>query len=106
MDILGWGGLWATFFSTLFADVFAYYGARVLKAPVVLFLVAGILPMVPGVGIYQGVHSLIFGGDAASILISAFMSTGVIALAIFVTDTALDIERRIYLKILKWKKKA
>lgn len=106
VDILGWGGLWATFFSTLVADVFAYYSARVLKAPVVLFLVAGILPMVPGVGIYQGVHSLIFGGDAASILISAFMSTGVIALAIFVTDTALDIERRIYLNILKWKKKA
>ena len=105
-DLFGLNGLWASFLSTVAADIFAYYGARILKAPVILFLVAGILPMVPGVSIYQGVYSLLFGvGNASSILISAFMSTGVIALAIFVTDTALDIERRIRLRILKLKNK-
>ena len=102
VELCGLNGLWATFFSTLAADVFAYYSARVLKAPVVLFLVAGILPMVPGVSIYQGVYSLLFGvGNASQILISAFMATGVIAIAIFVTDTVLDIEKRIWQRIRK-----
>lgn len=105
-DFCGLNGLWASFLSTLAADVFAYYSARILKAPAIIFLVAGILPMVPGVSIYQGVYSLLFGvGNASAILTSAFMTTGVIALAIFVMDTVLDIERRIRLRILKLKSK-
>jgi uncharacterized membrane protein YjjB (DUF3815 family) len=94
-DYAGLNGLWASFLSTLAADLFAYYSARILKAPVLIFLVAGILPMVPGISIYQGVYSFIFGGNAAEILASAFMSTGVIALAVFLMDTVLDMEKRI-----------
>ncbi len=101
-DCCGLNGLWASFFSTLAADLFAYYSARILKAPVLLFLVAGILPMVPGVSIYQGVYSFLFGiGNASEILASAFMTTGVIALAIFLMDTVLDIEKRIRIYFLK-----
>ena len=95
-DYAGLNGLWASFLSTLAADLFAYYSARILKAPVLIFLVAGILPMVPGISIYQGVYSFIFGGNAAEILASAFMSTGVIALAVFLMDTVLDMEKRIH----------
>ena len=102
-DYAGLNGLWASFLSTLAADLFAYYSARVLKAPVLLFLVAGILPMVPGISIYQGVYSFIFGGNAAEILASAFMSTGVIALAVFLMDTVLDMEKRVRACILKKK---
>lgn len=94
-DCCGLNGLWASFFSTLVADLFAYYCARIMKAPAILFLVAGILPMVPGISIYQGVYSFLFGiGNASEILASAFMTTGVIAIAIFVMDTALDIAKR------------
>ena len=102
-DYAGLNGLWASFLSTLAADLFAYYCARILKAPVILFLVAGILPMVPGISIYKGVYSFIFGGNAAEILAGAFMSTGVIALAIFLMDTVLDIEKRIRARIFKRK---
>ena len=102
-DYVGLNGLWASFFSTLAADLFAYYCARILKAPVILFLVAGILPMVPGISIYKGVYSFIFGGNAAEILAGAFMSTGAIALAIFLMDTVLDIEKRIRARIFKRK---
>ena len=102
-DYAGLNGLWASFLSTLAADLFAYYSARVLKAPVLLFLVAGILPMVPGISIYQGVYSFIFGGNAAEILASAFMSTGVIALAVFLMDTVLDMEKRVRACILRKK---
>lgn len=94
-DYAGLNGLWASFLSTLAADLFAYYCARILKAPVIIFLVAGILPMVPGISIYKGVYSFIFGGNAAEMLAGAFMSTGVIALAIFLMDTFLDIDKRV-----------
>lgn len=101
-DWAGLNGLWASFLSTLAADLFAYYSARILKAPVLLFLVAGILPMVPGISIYQGVYSFIFGiGNASEILASAFMTTGVIAIAVFLMDTVLDIEKRIRAYIFK-----
>jgi|GEM_PF-17430 len=101
-DYAGLNGLWASFLSTLVADIFAYYSARILKAPVILFLVAGILPMVPGISIYQGVYSFIFGvGNASEILASAFMTTGVIAIAVFLMDTVLDIEKRIRAYILR-----
>lgn len=104
-DCCGLNGLWASFFSTLAADFFAYYSARILKAPMILFLVAGILPMVPGISIYQGVYSFLYGiGNASEILAGAFMTTGVIALAIFLMDTVLDMEKRIRLHFLKKRK--
>ena len=105
-DYAGLNGLWASFLSTLSADLIAYYSARILKAPVILFLVAGILPMVPGISIYQGVYSFIFGGNASEILASAFMSTGVIAIAVFLMDTVLDMEKRVRACILKKKGQA
>lgn len=105
-DYAGLNGLWASFLSTLAADLFAYYSARILKAPVLFFLVAGILPMVPGISIYQGVYSFIFGGNAGEILASAAMSTGVIAIAVFLMDTVLDIEKRIRAYILRKRKKS
>ena len=103
VDYAGLNGLWASFFSTLAADLFAYYCARILKAPVLIFLVAGILPMVPGISIYKGVYSFMFGGNAAEILAGAFMTTGVIALAIFLMDTFLDIDKRVRVCIKKRK---
>ena len=104
-DYAGLNGLWASFLSTLAADLIAYYSARILKAPVLLFLVAGILPMVPGISIYQGVYSFIFGGNAAEILAGAVMTTGVIAIAVFLMDTVLDMEKRVRAYLLKKKKK-
>ena len=104
-DHFGVSGIWASFFSTVAADVFAYYWARIQKAPVILFLVAGILPMVPGIGIYSAVYALMFStGDAAAKFLSALTCTGAIALAIFVTDTYLDISKRIVTYIKEQRK--
>ena len=97
-DHFGVSGIWASFFSTIAADVFAYYCARIQKAPVIIFLVAGILPMVPGIGIYSAVYALMFStGDAAVKFADALFCTGAIALAIFITDTFLDVGKRIIL---------
>ena len=63
--------------------------ARIKKAPVTVFLIAGILPSVPGAGIYRTVYYLIQGDQTLSThyLISTLHTAGAIALAIFITDS-------------------
>ncbi len=101
-DSLGASDIWATFYATLAVDLLAYISARVLKAPVIIFLVAGILPLVPGVSIYKSVYAIMYGADgAAASLLSAILCVGVIALAIFLMDTALEMYQRLSLFIKK-----
>ena len=67
--------------------------ARIMKAPVTVFLIAGILPSVPGAGIYRTVYYLIQGDQALSThyLISTLHTAGAIALAIFITDSVVNL---------------
>ena len=67
--------------------------ARIKKAPVTVFLIAGILPTVPGAGIYRTVYYLIQGDQALSThyLISTLHTAGAIALAIFITDSVVNL---------------
>lgn len=94
-DALSLTAVWSSFFAALITDFLAYFCARILKAPVILFLIGGILPLVPGVGIYRAVYNMIYdSANASSVLIETMLLTGAIAMAIFVMDTALDIEKR------------
>ena len=67
--------------------------ARIMKAPVTVFLIAGILPSVPGAGIYRTVYYLIQGDQTLSThyLISTLHTAGAIALAIFITDSVVNL---------------
>ena len=95
-DSFGLSAAWASFFAALVSDFCAYFCARTLKAPVILFLLGGILPLVPGVGIYRAVYNMIYGATSASqIWIETLLITGAIALAIFVMDTGVDMEKQI-----------
>ena len=73
----GRGDMMASLYSAVAAAVVSHIFARVYKTPVTLFLIAGVLPTVPGNGMYQTVHYLIQTLEIA----------GVISLAIFVVDT-------------------
>ena len=70
----------ASFFSALFA--------RVFKAPVTVFLTAGILPTVPGAGMYRIAYSIVANDRAgcAYYLLQTLEIAGMIALAIFIVD--------------------
>ena len=46
------GAVMANFFGSLALAIMAHVFARVFKAPVTVFLIAGIFPLVPGSGIY------------------------------------------------------
>ena len=74
--------LQAAFFSILAVAFLSHILARIKKAPVTVFLIAGILPSVPGAGIYRTVYYLIQGDQTLSThyLISTLHTAGAIAL--------------------------
>lgn len=87
--LLNKGDVTSSFVSALLAAVVAHTFARVYKTPVTLFLIAGVLPTVPGAGMYRTVHYILEENEkmAAHYLIQTLEIAGVIALAIFVVDT-------------------
>lgn len=77
------------FFSSLVVALISQSFARLMKAPVTLFLIAGILPLVPGVGMYRIVYNLITNNNslAGYYFNQTIQFAGMIALAIFIMDT-------------------
>ena len=75
----GRGDMMASLYSAVAAAVVSHIFARVYKTPVTLFLIAGVLPTVPGNGMYQTMSEFY--------LIQTLEIAGVISLAIFVVDT-------------------
>jgi uncharacterized membrane protein YjjB (DUF3815 family) len=85
----GHPSLAAAFVSTLVIALMSHILARLRKAPVTVFLVAGILPAVPGAAIYRCVYHLIRNNQALSVhyLVETLQIAGAIAMAIFIMDS-------------------
>lgn len=85
----GMDAVLASFFSALAIALTSHTFARIFKAPVTIFLIAGILPTVPGAGMYRIVYYIIANDSAKSsyYLTQTLEIAGVIALAIFIMDT-------------------
>lgn len=79
----------AAFLSALAIALTSHTFARIFKAPVTIFLIAGILPTVPGAGMYRTVYYFITNDRARSsyYLVQTLEIAGMIALAIFIMDT-------------------
>ena len=79
----------ASFLSALVISLLAHTFARIFKAPVTVFLIAGILPTVPGAGMYRIVYYIIENDRemCSYYLIQTLEIAGMIALAIFIMDT-------------------
>lgn len=91
----GMGDVWGAFLGALLAELLAYIFARALKAPETIFLICGIIPLVPGAGIYRAVYYLISGDTlASSALNSTLMVAGAIALGLITMYTVLDMLRK------------
>lgn len=86
----------AMFAATIIVALVSNLFARVLKAPVSIYLIPGILPLVPGLGMYRTVYSII--NDDTKMAGYYFSSTmqiaGMIALAVFLIDTFFRMARR------------
>lgn len=79
----------STLFATLIAALCAHILARICKAPVTLFLIPGILPLVPGVNTYRIVYYLIQkeGQMAVSYFYLTLQIAGMIAIGVFIMDS-------------------
>ena len=88
MDMTG-SSMSAAFFSSLAVAILSQIFARIQKTPVSVFLVAGILPTVPGGGIYRCVYYFIRNNSSQSsyYLLQTLKVAGAIAMAIFITDS-------------------
>lgn len=83
------GVYFASFVAALVVALLSHSFARIFKAPVIVFLIPGILPLVPGVGMYRIVYYMITNdGNMTSYYFSYTMQiAGAIAIAIFIMDT-------------------
>lgn len=79
----------AAFLSSLMVALSSHIFARVFKSPVTVFLVAGILPSVPGASIYRSVSYIISNNPALSshYLLETIQISGAMAMAIFIMDS-------------------
>ena len=77
------------FISTVVIALMSHIFARMFKAPVTVFLVPGILPIVPGVGMYRIMYYLVIGNNEVAMryLSQTLQLAGMIALAIFTVDS-------------------
>ncbi len=89
LSFMGFPIVSSLFFATLAVALMSHSYARILKTPVTLFLITGILPLVPGVGMYQTVYYLITNDEKLSryYFNQTMQIAGMIALAIFIVDT-------------------
>lgn len=79
----------AAFLSSLLVALASHIFARIFKTPVTVFLVAGILPSVPGTSIYRSVSYVISNNPQLSshYLVETLQVSGAIAMAIFIMDS-------------------
>ena len=79
----------AVFAATAIITFFAHICARIAKAPTSLFLISGIMSLVPGTFMYNSVTSFLSSQNAEGLeaLIETLLIAGAISLAIFLVDT-------------------
>ena len=88
--------IFATFHSALAIAFVSQIFARVFKLPVTVFLVAGILPTVPGSGMYRIVYYFIQNDTdkAAQYLAITLELAGAIAVGIFIVDALFRVSQK------------
>ena len=80
---------WFVYLIFLALAIMAHVFARVFKAPVTVFLIPGLLILVPGAGLFRSAYQLFLGTKdmAAFYMLQTLEIAGMIALAVFVVDS-------------------
>lgn len=96
LDAGSGSAIMAAFVSSLMVAWISHLFSRWLKAPVTVFLVAGILPSVPGSSIYRCVYYMILSQKEMSTyyLLETLQIAGAIAMAIFMMDSLFQLGRK------------
>lgn len=77
----------SNFIATMVLSLVCELSARMFKQPATVFLIPGIIPLVPGLGMYRGMKEIIEKsyGDGVNILLTAGTDAAAIALGIMFT---------------------
>lgn len=99
----GIGAVLASFLSAFAITFLSHVFARVFRAPVTIFLIPGILPTVPGAGMYRIVYYMMAGdrNTCGHYFVQTLEIAGMIALAIFLVGTVFKVIERYFLKNVK-----
>jgi len=75
---------YANFYATVLISLLSELAARTFRQPSTVFNVPAVIPLVPGLGIYQGISHIINNdfGWGAQILLQACLDAGAIALGL------------------------
>lgn len=89
VDQAGGSFLVSNFFSAFVISLISHILARIFKAPVTLFIIAALMTLVPGAGMYRIAYSALQGDTSMTLfyVIQTLEIAGVIAVAVFLTDT-------------------
>lgn len=89
----GTDAVMASFLSAFAITLLSHIFARVFRAPVTIFLIPGILPTVPGAGMYRIVYFMMAGNrnQCSFYLIQTLEIAGMIAVAIFFVGTVFKV---------------
>ncbi|MDF2906201.1 MAG: hypothetical protein K0R34_1522 [Herbinix sp.] len=79
----------STLAATILVALSSHILARVYKTPVTMFLIPGVIPFVPGAGMYQIVTGMVEGNveHTSNYFFETLQIAGAIALGIFIIDT-------------------
>lgn len=99
----GLGVVMASFLSAFAITLLSHVFARVFRAPVTIFLIPGILPTVPGAGMYRIVYYMMAGEreTCSYYFVQTLEIAGMIALAIFLVGTVFKMIERYFLQNIK-----
>lgn len=88
IEQLGYSPILATFLGAVFVAQLSSFFARKRKTPVTTFLIVGIIPLVPGLGLYRTMYALLFNDylKALEYAILTLELSGVIAGAIIIVS--------------------
>lgn len=77
------------FFAAVSVAIYSEIMARIFKAPVTVFVICGIIPLVPGNGMYYTMYEIINGSsqNAISWFTQTLLSAGSIAIAIVMVSS-------------------
>lgn len=82
--LLGYSGVLFTFLGAYLVAQSSYFLAKHKRAPVTIYLIPGIIPLVPGIGLYRTMYALLFSDHSTALeyALTTFQLSGVIAWAI------------------------